>query len=186
MTVAVARAQALKVLGQASAGEDQGRDVKREKRVTLRVYVRGQYIEYAQDNLLRHRAVLQELESDFGNFFDKPMTDINEMDVQRCRARRVKEEKPVAFATVQRSFTALKGCLNTAHETHKVITHQQLSAVTLKRTTAQLETSDEKPPRCLTRTEPMNTPGWLPHLMPARRECVPVVCRAWPASIPTI
>ena len=58
MTVAMARAQALKVLGQATAGADPGRDAKREKRATLGVYVRGQYTEYAQANLLRHRAAL--------------------------------------------------------------------------------------------------------------------------------
>ena len=153
MTVAMARAQALKVLGQATAGKDPGRDAKREKRATLGVYVRGQYTEYAQANLLRHRAALQGIESDFGNLFNKPMTEISEMDVQRWRARRAKEQKPVAFATIQRSFTALKACLNTAQKTHKVITRHQLSGVTLKRTTAQLETTGEKPPRFLTRKD---------------------------------
>jgi len=153
MTVAMARAQALKVLGQATAGKDPGRDDKREKRATLGVYVRGQYTEYAQANLLRHRAALQGIESDFGNLFNKPMTEISEMDVQRWRARRAKEQKPVAFATIQRSFTALKACLNTAQKTHKVITHHQLVGVTLKRTTAQLETTGEKPPRFLTRKD---------------------------------
>jgi integrase len=153
MTVAMARAQALKVLGQATAGADPGRDAKREKRATLGVYVRGQYTEYAQANLLRHRAALQGIESDFGTLFNKPMTEISEMDVQRWRARRAKEQKPVAFATIQRSFTALKACLNTAQKTHKVITHHQLAGVTLKRTTAQLETAGEKPPRFLSRND---------------------------------
>ena len=90
MTVAMARAQALKVLGQATAGKDPGRDARREKRATLGVYVRGQYTEYAQANLLRHRAALQGIESDFGTLFNKPMTEISEMDVQRWRARRAK------------------------------------------------------------------------------------------------
>ncbi len=153
MTIAMARAQALKVLGQATEGADPGRDAKREKSATLGVYVRGEYKEYAQANLLSHGAALQVLESDFGNLFDKPMTAISEMDVQRWRARRAKEEKPITFSTVQRNFTALKACLNTAMKTHKVITHHQLSGVTLKRTTAQLETAGEKPPRFLTRKD---------------------------------
>jgi integrase len=153
MTVAMARAQALKVLGQATAGADPGRDGKREKRATLGVYVRGQYAEYAQQNIASHDGTLKLLAANFGHLYGAPMTDISEMDVQRWRAKLAKQSSPVAFTTVQRRFTALKACLNTAQKTHKVITHHQLSGVTLKRTTAQLETADEKPPRFLTRKD---------------------------------
>jgi integrase len=153
MTVAMARAQALKVLGQATAGKDPGRDDKREKRATLGVYVRGQYTEYAQQNIVSHDGTLKLLAANFGHLYGAPMTDISEMDVQRWRAKLAKQSSPVAFTTVQRRFTALKACLNTAQKTHKVITHHQLSGVTLKRTTAQLETADEKPPRFLTRKD---------------------------------
>jgi integrase len=153
MTVAMARAQALKVLGQATAGADPGRDGKREKRATLGVYVRGQYAEYAQQNIASHDGTLKLLAANFGHLYGAPMTDISEMDVQRWRAKLAKQSSPVAFTTVQRRFTALKACLNTAQKTHKVITHHQLAGVTLKRTTAQLETADEKPPRFLTRKD---------------------------------
>jgi integrase len=153
MTVAMARAQALKVLGQATAGADPGRDGKREKRATLGVYVRGQYAEYAQQNIASHDGTLKLLAANFGHLYGAPMTDISEMDIQRWRAKLAKRSSPVAFTTVQRRFTALKACLNTAQKTHKVITRHQLAGVTLKRTTAQLETADEKPPRFLSRND---------------------------------
>ena len=82
MTVAMARAQALKVLGQATAGKDPGRDGKREKRATLGVYVRGQYAEYAQQNIASHDGTLKLLAANFGHLYSAPMTDISEMDVQ--------------------------------------------------------------------------------------------------------
>ena len=149
----MARAQALNVLGQATAGADPGRDAKREQRATLGMYIGGQYTEYAQQNIASHDGTLKLLAANFGHLYGAPMTDISEMDVQRWRAKLAKQPSPVAFTTVQRRFTALKACLNTALKTHKVITHHQLAGVTLKRTTAQLETADEKPPRFLTRND---------------------------------
>ena len=63
MTVAMARTQALKVLGNAAEGADPSRDAKREKSTTLGVCIEGHYTEYAQQNILGHKRCISALET---------------------------------------------------------------------------------------------------------------------------
>ena len=67
MTVAMARTQALKVLGNAAEGADPSRDAKREKSTTLGVYIEGHYTEYAQQKILGHKRCISALEFNFSD-----------------------------------------------------------------------------------------------------------------------
>lgn len=153
MTVGRARVLASKTLTAISEGHDPHGDAKRAKHRTFGKYVEGAYKEYAESHITTHRPTLAGLKRNFSHLFDRGMAEITELDVQRWRNKKAKEDQPVSFATLQRDFTALKACLNTAVKVHKIIPAHQLVNYSLKRDLMQARAATTPPPRYLSKDE---------------------------------
>lgn len=67
MAVAMARTQALNVLGNAAEGADPSWDAKREKSTTLGVYIEGHDTECAQQNIPGDKECISALEFNFSD-----------------------------------------------------------------------------------------------------------------------
>ena len=153
MIVAQARTLASKTLAAVGEGKDPHGDAKRARQATLGAYVNGRYQEYAEAHISTYKPTLAGLKRNFGHLYDRSMSEITELDIQRWRRNKAKAARPVKFETLQRDFTALKACLNTAVKLHKVIPTHELSSFTLKRDLTQSRGAPKAVPRYLSRDE---------------------------------
>lgn len=153
MSVKAARTKAKKPLGIAQEGRDPYSNEKKSRSALLGKYLDGLYKEYAQAHILSHADILPRLKRNWGHLAKRSMADINDLDVQRWRKRKMAEDNPVAFETLQRELTYLKAMLSTAVAEHKLIPAHQLKGYTLKRDTQQLANDERRKPRYLSDVE---------------------------------
>lgn len=146
-TLAQARNEAAEVLRDAAKGIDANQVRQRLKASTLGAYIEDRYTEYAQSHMKGHKKTLSALKSNFSKLYQKPISDISEMDITRWRERRQKDG--VTFETLQRDFTTLKAAMNTAVRTHKLAPSHQLERYTLKRRVDGAEPSNVRAVRYL-------------------------------------
>ena len=93
-------------------------------------YIEKYYEPYAKQHNASHKEIVNALKREFDFIKNKHIHLINEMDIERWRKRRAKQ---VTFARLQRIFTYLKACINTAVKHYKLIEHFELKNYTLKR-----------------------------------------------------
>ncbi|MEM8940735.1 MAG: site-specific integrase [Pseudomonadota bacterium] len=151
--VKAARTKAKKPLATAEAGKDPYLDEKAAQSALLGKYLDGPYKAYAEAHILSHADLLPRLRRNWGHLAKRSMAEITPLDVQRWRKRKMREQKPVSFETLQRELTYLKAMLGTAQKIHKLIPSHQLQGYTLTRESAQLEDKKSKGPRYLDATE---------------------------------
>ena len=153
VTLGRARTKAKKATADADEGKDPFNEEKQAKGALLGEYIKGPYSEYAKANILSHADILARLQRNWRDLNNRSMSQITPLDILRWRKKKAKEKKPVSFETLQREYTYLKACLNTAMKMHKVIPSHQLGSYTLTRETMQHQEGKGSTPRYLEPTE---------------------------------
>lgn len=156
LTVKAARTKAKKPLAIAASGEDPFTKTKTSDTPLFGVYLGGAYKKYAEAHVLSHRDMLARLERNWGQLANRPLSSIGPEDVQRWRKRKMEEDEPVKFETLERELTYLKALLSTAVKEHKLIASHQLQGYTLKREAHQLTDPVNKGIRYLSESEEAN------------------------------
>lgn len=144
MTVDQARESVSAVQGDIAKGFDP--KVREEKKLAkelqakvkqeLRLfnYIDQYYKPYTEENSASSSEIISTLKREFEFIKSKPIDRISSMDIDQWREKR---RKNITFARMQRIFTYLKACINTAVKHYKLIDHFELQTYTLKRKRAE-------------------------------------------------
>ena len=86
--------------------------------------------------------IARTLKREFEFIKDKPTDKIDNLDIDKWRARRAK--RVTTYERVKRIFTYLKACINTALKHYKLIERFELQHYSLKRKKAEIESYGSK------------------------------------------
>ncbi|WP_417329046.1 tyrosine-type recombinase/integrase [Halomonas cupida] len=138
LTAAQGRNDAREALGVIAQGGDPRallekarEDAEHRERQTLRAYLDGPYTAF-QNRAKDGKGTLRRIEKDFADWLDKPMSSLDRAAVERWQADQEAMDKPRSFATLKRSFDALRGLLAHAVE-RKVIPEHPLKGIKLQK-----------------------------------------------------
>lgn len=122
------------------------------KTSSLGGFIEHLYTPHAKRYIASHEDILRRLKQNFSDLWDKNMTDISELDVERWRRKKAEAHNPVTFETLQREITYLKSVLNlAASKEFGILSHSPLLGFTLKRRKDSPERSNRPKLRYLER-----------------------------------
>lgn len=130
LTLAQARDEARKVLGQVAQGADPAKDRKRSRLMTLKTFVEGDYGDWAKANHRHGEITIQQLLAAFGDFENTRLDEITSWKVEKWISDRKKSGNK--SATINRNIGRLKACLSRA-VTWKIIEHNPISSIKAQR-----------------------------------------------------
>jgi hypothetical protein len=109
-----------------SQDEDLGIDTNLE----LFNYIDKYYKPYAQKESVTADAAIRTLKREFAFLSNKPINTISGIDIDKWRLKR---SSKVVFSTIQRTYSILRACINTAVYHYKLIDSFELQKYRLKR-----------------------------------------------------
>jgi integrase len=130
VTLTFAREEAKRLTGMFAQGHDFQAERKQKRQLeqtTLAGYLEGDFKVHAEANISNSSYFISSIKNAFGHVLDKPMTEINELDLAKWNRQR----NHVTLATRRRELANLKALLNHAVST-KVIPNHQLNNYRLK------------------------------------------------------
>lgn len=130
LTLPQARDEARKVLGSVAQGSDPAKDRKRQRLMTLKAFVEGDYGEWAKANHKRGNETIERLLARFEEFHEFRLDEITAWKVEKWINDRKKAGRE--GSTVNRNIGMLKACLSRAVE-WKLIENHPLKSIKAQR-----------------------------------------------------
>jgi integrase len=123
LTLAQAKKLAQQHRGEVATGGDPAQERKEARHnYTLREFLSGAYLSWAQANLKSGDYQVQRIAVEFAELLDRPLNKITQWDIEKHRSARLKgtigpkRKKPPKIQTLNRNTAALRGALSRAYE----------------------------------------------------------------------